>query len=1003
MNNLAVSIFKKIKRSIFFVTVVMFNAAILNVTAQQQKRYIIYDVKNGLSQNSVHAITRDRDGLVWIGTQDGLNSFDGTNFTVYKHNSEDSNSISDQFVLSIKEDLTGNLWVGTRNGLNYFNKRTKKFTRIYLNENEQHSFQASYDKFYIQNDNKIVIKNQGLHLFDPLTGKKTLLQAHNGDVIDWLILPNYNTWLFSSSKGVVFYPNIKKPNYVNCPKPTINLSPDNGYCSSHSINDSIYCLYDFNRAKKIFFFNTKSGKIVGQLSYPSTAMELAYSNNKLILCTTTGLYEKPANLNNDWVLIAPNNGEGLPPGGFLSAYFDNEGNSWLGSAGSGLAVNNPRFNFFTTISTPIPNDKISGITFSGSDLFVGTHTGLYSIKNFKNTSQQKFNSVLKNVNISSITSNKEGNIWLAVNNDQLYLINNSGNILNKIKLPERQYKSYILNLTIDNTNRLLVTTTYGVFIVDAPQKNNIIKIDTAINKYLLSQYYMSSYQDRENKIWLAGNLGVDIINPSTNSYLYFNSNTDTQSFLKKTIITSITQDMDGAIWIATIRNGVYKYHNNRYTHYTHTSGLSSDIAYNLICDNKNRIWVTTSSGLNIFDKSENAFKSIAAFDGVSKTSFAFGSFLKHNEYIIIGGNGNLLVCMADKYVIKKENLHAFISDVKVNGKSVDIVNNGFSIMPDDKLIRFEFAYSPAFYGGTVVYQYRLRGTEKNWTNLSSGSNSITYTGFPYKTLYMEVRAAGSNSNLNKAAVFSLQIKSFAPFYKTPLFIIAIIITLIFLISLLTVYYNKQKYKKQLAALQVEKELQKERVRIGRDLHDNLGAYTSALIAGLSRIKSTDINDVQNITDLKDYGANIMGLLRETIWMLNAAELTVTSFCDRFINYAMRMNKNYPAIDCSFKEEIENDKTLQPTIMLNLFRILQEALQNACKHSEAKNIQFTVSSKKILEFTITDNGRGFIGKGKEENYGITNMKQRASEAGYTCNITSNKQGTTVSITENTADV
>ena len=1002
MNNLAIHIFKKMTRSGLFLTTILCFCFVLAAKAQQQRRYIVYDVKNGLSQNSVHAITRDRDGLVWIGTQDGLNSFDGTNFTTYKHNSEDSSSISDQFVLAIKEDAIGNLWVGTRNGLNYLNKRTKKFKRFYINKSEQHIFQSNYEKFYVQNDNKVIIKKDGLHLLDPISGTITKLLHEDADLLDCLVLPNYNVWLFSKSKGIVFFQDIRKKVTKKYGNLAIPLQKNNEYYSSLAINDSIYCLYDFEQSKAIYFFNTKSGIIQGKLLYPGTATYLDCASNKFLLCTTTGLYEKPIDMNNNWTSITSSASDGLPPGAFLSAYFDDEGNSWVGSASSGVAVHNPRFNFFTTIPTPLANDRITGICFSGPDLFLATHTGLYSIKNFKNAPNQAFTNLINNNNISSICSNKDGNIWLAVNNDDLHLVTKIGSIIKRIKLPQRAYKYRILNLTTDNQDRLLVTTTYGVYIVNGPQKNGEIKIDTSINQHLLSNYYMSAFQDRENNIWLAGNLGVDIIKPTQNSFLSFSSNTDTQSFLKRTIITSVMQDMDGAIWISSIRNGVYKYHNNRYTHYTHASGLSSDIAYNLMCDNKNRIWVTTSSGLNIFDKSENAFKPIAAFDGVPKTSFAFGSVLKHNEYLIFGGNGSLLVCLSDKYNIKKEKLNAFISDVKVNGESINCGNNGFSIMPDNKLIRFEFAYSPAFYAGNVVYQYRLKGADTSWTNLSAGNNSISYNGLPYKTLYMQVRAAGANSNLNNAAVFSLQIKSNAPFYKTLFFILAVAAVLIVLIFMWAKYYNKQKYKKQLAALQVEKELQKERYRIGRDLHDNIGAYTSALIAGLNRIKSTDSNDVENITDLKDYGANIMGLLRETIWMLNAAELTVTAFADRFINYAMRINKNYPDLDCTFEEEIENDKKLQPTIMLNLFRILQEALQNAYKHSNARNIQITITSKQQLEFTISDDGKGFSGEGKQDHYGIPNMMQRATEAGFICTIAANNPGTVVSIIENTAN-
>ncbi|RYE22045.1 MAG: hypothetical protein EOP51_14120, partial [Sphingobacteriales bacterium] len=941
MNELAISVFKKIRESFFFLLAGL--CCCEAAEAQQHKRYIVYDVKNGLSQNSVHAIMRDKHGLVWIGTQDGLNSFDGVNFTAYTHIAEDSTSISDQFILSIKEDATGNLWVGTRNGLNYFNRRTKKFKRVYLDKSEQHAFQSEYDKFYVQEDNRIVIKKEGLHLLDPSNGKILLLQADDGDVADWLVLPNYNAWRFTKSRGILFYPDIRRPATFQHAARNASLPDITHYYFSLALNDSIYCLYNFAVSNTIHFFNTKSGNIEGKLLCPGRATALAASQRQLTLCTTTGLYAKPADMQNTWVQSSSILDDGLPPGGFLTAYFDAGENTWLGTAGSGLAVHNPRFNNFTTIPTPIPNDRITGITFSGPDLFLTSHTGLYSIKNFTNSPRQSFTSIIRNTNISSIRSNRDGTMWLAVNNENLQLVNKTGNIIRQIKLPERAYKSNILNLLVDDRDRLWVTTSYGVYIVDATDKRQTVKVDTSLNQHLLSNYYMSAYQDREGNVWLAGNLGLDMVKPSLNAVRSFPSNTDTQSFLKRTIITSVTQDMDGAIWIASIRNGVYKLQHNRYTHYTQASGLSSDIAYNLMCDNSNRIWVTTSSGLNIFDRSENGFKPIAAFDGVPKNSFTFGSVLKHNGQLIIGGTGSLLVCLADNYVFKKEKLNAFISDVTINGQSIPLANNEFSLMPDNKIIRFEFAYSPAFYAGNVLYQYRLKGADTTWINLSNGTNAISYTGLPYKKLYMEVRAASSKTNLGNAAVFSLQINSKAPFYKTLLFFITIAALFIFLISMLVIYANKRKFKKQLAALQMEKELHKERFRIGRDLHDNIGAYTSALIAGLNRIQSTASADLENIADLKDYGANIMGLLRETIWMLNAAELTVTAFTDRFINYAMRINKNYPHLDCSFVEEIENDKKLQPTIMLNLFRILQEALQNACKHANASSIRFTVRS------------------------------------------------------------
>lgn len=148
--------------------------------AQLQTRFLNYGVKDGLSQNSVHAIFRDNEGLVWIGTQDGLNSFDGKNFTIYRHSETDSTTISDQFVLKIDQSADGTIWVGTRNGLNAFNKRTQKFRRYYLFPEEKHQFQSSYNDFKILDDGSILIQRDGLFILHDKTAKSRKISG-SGD------------------------------------------------------------------------------------------------------------------------------------------------------------------------------------------------------------------------------------------------------------------------------------------------------------------------------------------------------------------------------------------------------------------------------------------------------------------------------------------------------------------------------------------------------------------------------------------------------------------------------------------------------------------------------------------------------------------------------------------------------------------------------------------------------------------------------------------------------
>ncbi|MGL5892490.1 MAG: ligand-binding sensor domain-containing protein, partial [Bacteroidia bacterium] len=99
------------------------------VLASQQLRFTHFDTRQGLSQNSVHALLEDQEGFVWVGTQDGLCRFDGYAFTVFRHNVRDTFSVTDNFITALAEDAAGNIWVGTRSGLCVYQKSKNRFLR----------------------------------------------------------------------------------------------------------------------------------------------------------------------------------------------------------------------------------------------------------------------------------------------------------------------------------------------------------------------------------------------------------------------------------------------------------------------------------------------------------------------------------------------------------------------------------------------------------------------------------------------------------------------------------------------------------------------------------------------------------------------------------------------------------------------------------------------------------------------------------------------------------
>lgn len=107
--------------------------------AQQNLHFDHLSLADGLSQSVVFTIFQDSRGFLWIGTQDGLNRYDGYNFKIYTHDPEDSTSLSDNHIGAIVEDHQGNLWVGTDNGLNKFDRNTDQFTRFFHNPQDPQS------------------------------------------------------------------------------------------------------------------------------------------------------------------------------------------------------------------------------------------------------------------------------------------------------------------------------------------------------------------------------------------------------------------------------------------------------------------------------------------------------------------------------------------------------------------------------------------------------------------------------------------------------------------------------------------------------------------------------------------------------------------------------------------------------------------------------------------------------------------------------------------------
>jgi signal transduction histidine kinase len=205
--------------------------------------------------------------------------------------------------------------------------------------------------------------------------------------------------------------------------------------------------------------------------------------------------------------------------------------------------------------------------------------------------------------------------------------------------------------------------------------------------------------------------------------------------------------------------------------------------------------------------------------------------------------------------------------------------------------------------------------------------------------------------------------------------------------------KEQLYKQE---LKLQNELQQERLRISRDLHDNMGAYTTALISNVQSLRQLNA-DKEPLDRMQENASQIMSSLRETIWVLNNKDIDIIDLSDQFKGHCIKLLRNFDNIEFSSDEQIEEDVDLPAARAVHINNMLKEIVQNAIKHSGATQIKYSVSSAAgRVKFVVSDNGKGFDVAAKRSGNGMGNLQHRAKEANCICDVQSSSTGTEVSI-------
>jgi signal transduction histidine kinase len=350
-----------------------------------------------------------------------------------------------------------------------------------------------------------------------------------------------------------------------------------------------------------------------------------------------------------------------------------------------------------------------------------------------------------------------------------------------------------------------------------------------------------------------------------------------------------------------------------------------------------------------------------------------------------------------KKVVPDTTIHAAQLAAMINGDSSLSLNEKFKIRSPGKIVfRFSSQHYPLAKESDIYYM--LKGYNEDW-KLLDHSLELNYPKLSSGNY--ELMAKTVNPDYYSSPEISLvKLEVLPPFWKRSWFIFLSSAFLLGLFFYTGRQISKKRYERKIRQLNERHKLQLERERIARELHDNVGSQLTYLINKIEDEQELPAGK-QEASHLGNFARGAMRELRETIWALDKKEILPEELGNKVQQLLRLYNNNGCEIEMNWQHDNGGQTPLHSLEALNIYRIIQEAINNAIKYSKASNIKVLADfSEKNRHVSIADNGNGFDIRHTEKGYGLQNMQKRAEEMNGQLQIkTAIGRGTTIELVLN----
>lgn len=879
--------------------------------AQTELRYEHYTIANGMSSNFTKAIEQDKYGFLWIATIDGLNCFNGYEFTAYYKQENDSNSLCDNAINDLYIDKSGNLWIATSKGLNKYVRSSNNFQRFLYGSGKSKGSSESYFVNYITADpqgNLWMGTDKGIRVLDPLSNKITVPQFEEDSLRDF-VNAGISGIFFDSKQNIWLGSSLNKGFRIVSKKTMRTVS------FTAPVNRKWF-------EKTMFkgFFEDKNG-IMWLLSN-NALFSYEYATNTFKRFSRseapddTLTYEATSIIENNsgeiWVSLSAN-----PPWYTSIAKVDFQSASfriypYVDNDDRGLAWSWASFIF---------QDE-SGI------YWVGTSRGLDKMdpmcQQFK-LYQQYTNLKYSQFNNIYMMAKDDAVIWLGTDGKGLIKYNLNSKVFERVLIEGFESEVGLYSLLLLPDKRLLLGVSEGVYLYDPvsrklefllkspppkgdgdSQVSSMIQGDgdaiwigfdggglmqynliTKEQKLFLNNASDSTtlcsdqvnvlFLDKQGQLWIGtadgvnsfGGLpgkGLDRFNAASGTFTHFSHDDTDSSSLSNDNVIAIAEDLNGVLWVGTRNGGLNKMDrkSGKFKHYTKSNGLPSNFITAIQVDDANNIWMSTfTNGMARLNAETDEIKLFDISYGLQNNRFNRQATLKTNEgEFYFGGVSGFNSFYPAKLKFNTKPPAVLITGIKINNEEykgsapvLEIKNLNLNYRQSD--LQFDFVAMNFSQSIKNKYAYQLVGYDKKWIFCGT-TRTAKYTNLDAGNYVFKVKACNNDGIWNETGT-SISIVIYPPWYQSGWMYALYLLTTVLLIAAIIKWRERVLEKEKLilenkVAL-ATKEIRNEKERSEELLLNILPVEIAEELksTGSSKAKTFSMVTVM-FTDFKDFTA-----------------------------------------------------------------------------------------------------------------------------------------------------